>query len=58
MDAKGNIVLATPEEAKRRDLTPIPDDQLQAVMNMNRKQRRAWAAQMRRLVRRAKGGEK
>jgi hypothetical protein len=36
------------EEAKKRDLVLIPNDQLEGVINMNRKQRRAWAAQQRR----------
>lgn len=35
-------------EAKRRGLVPIPNEQLERVINMNRKQRRAWAAQRRR----------
>ena len=37
----------TEEEAKKRGLIPIPNDQLAAVRGMNRKQRRAWAAQQR-----------
>lgn len=35
------------EEAKRRGLVQIPRDDLERVVNMNRKQRRAWAAQQR-----------
>lgn len=35
------------EEARKRGLVPIPADELSAVRGMNRKQRRAWAAQQR-----------
>lgn len=38
----------TDEDAKKRGLVTIPEDQLERVVNMNRKQRRAWAAQQRR----------
>lgn len=36
------------EDAKKRGLVPIPDGDVERVINMNRKQRRAWAAQQRR----------
>lgn len=36
------------EEIERRKLVEIPDEQAEAIINMNRKQRRAWAAQQRR----------
>lgn len=36
------------EEARKRGLIPIPESELPAVRGMNRKQRRAWAAQQRR----------
>ena len=36
------------DEAKRKGLVPIPADELGSVRAMNRKQRRAWAAQQRR----------
>lgn len=43
------------EEAKRRGLVPIPNEEAEAVINMNRRQRRAWAARQRK-AQRAKGG--
>lgn len=44
----GQIYLdVSEEEAKKRDLVTIPKDALENVINMNRKQRRAWAAQQR-----------
>jgi hypothetical protein len=36
------------EDAKKRGLIPIPKDEYGKVVAMNRKQRRAWAAQQRR----------
>jgi len=50
MDAKtGQIYLnVSKEEAKKRGLVPIPADQAEKVINMNRRERRAWAAQQRR----------
>lgn len=41
----------TEEDAHKRGLVRIPDDQLERVINMNRKQRRAWAARQRRIAR-------
>lgn len=38
----------TEEEAKKRGLVPIPEKDAERVINMNRRQRRAWAAQQRR----------
>lgn len=35
------------EEARKRGLVPIPQHELAEVKAMNRKQRRAWAAQQR-----------
>lgn len=35
------------EDAKKRGLVPIPKSDLEGVVNMNRKQRRAWAAKQR-----------
>lgn len=35
------------EDAKRRGLVPIPEADAESVINMNRKQRRAWAARQR-----------
>lgn len=47
----GRIYLDLPEEeAKRKGLIPIPADQAERIVNMNRKQRRAWAASQRRKV--------
>lgn len=39
---------ALEEEIKKKALVPIPTNELEDVVNMNRKQRRAWAAMMRR----------
>lgn len=36
------------EEARKRGLIPIPPEEEATVRGMNRKQRRAWAAQQRR----------
>lgn len=38
----------TDEDVKKKGLVPIPSMQLEGVVNMNRKQRRAWAARQRR----------
>lgn len=38
-------------DAKKRGLIPIPKEDLERVVNMNRKQRRAWAAQQRKAKR-------
>lgn len=35
------------DEVKKRGLVPIPDADLERLVNVNRKQRRAWAAQQR-----------
>jgi hypothetical protein len=35
------------EDVKKRGLVPIPGSDLESVVNMNRKQRRAWAARQR-----------
>lgn len=35
------------EDVRKKGLVPIPDDQIEGVVNMNRKQRRAWAAKQR-----------
>ena len=44
----GHIHFGVPEvDAKKRGLVPIPDEDIERVVNMNRKQRRAWAAQQR-----------
>ena len=40
----------TEEEAKRRGLIQIPEADAERVINMNRHQRRAWAAKQRRAV--------
>lgn len=50
MDPKtGQIYeVADEEEARKRGLIPIPRDQEERVRGMNRRQRRAWAAQQRR----------
>ena len=37
----------TEDDVKKRGLVPIPDGELENVVNMNRKQRRAWAAKQR-----------
>jgi hypothetical protein len=34
-------------DAKKRGLIPIPGNELEGLINKNRKQRRAWAAQQR-----------
>ncbi len=45
----GRIYQVTNEEvARKAGLIPIPHDEEQRVREMNRKQRRAWAAQQRR----------
>jgi hypothetical protein len=46
LDTPEKVAKATgvPEE----HLEPIPDNQIEVVANMNRKQRRAWAVQQRR----------
>lgn len=45
----GQIVeVLNDEDAKKRGLVPIPPEDEQRVRTMNRKQRRAWAAQQRR----------
>ena len=36
-------------EAERRGLVPIPDGEVDRVRRMNRKARRAWAANQRRI---------
>lgn len=36
------------EEARKRGLIPIPPEDEERVRSMNRKERRAWAAQQRR----------
>lgn len=49
MDDRGRIYdNVTPEMVKAKNLIPIPPEEEQAVRAMNRKQRRAWAAQQRR----------
>lgn len=54
MDAKGNIVSnPTAQEIEQQQLTPIPNSEVQAVLSMNRHQRRAWLARFRRLTRQA-----
>lgn len=35
------------EDVKKKGLVPIPPDALERVVNMNRKQRRAWASRQR-----------
>lgn len=40
------------DDARKRGLVPIPADQLDVVRSMNRRQRRAWAAQQRKAERR------
>lgn len=35
------------DDVKKKGLVPIPDEHLEGVVNMNRRQRRAWAAQQR-----------
>ncbi len=53
MDDRGRIYEnLTEEEAKRRNLIPIPPDEEPTVRAMNRKQRRAWAAEQRRKAKR------
>jgi len=42
------IEVENDEEARKRGLIPIPDNEVGSVRAMNRKQRRAWAAQQRR----------
>ncbi len=52
VDDRGNIYFdQTPEEVKAKHLIPIPPEDEKAVMGMNRKQRRAWAAQQRKKAR-------
>lgn len=38
----------TEEDVKKKGLVPIPDAALERVVNMNRHERRKWAAQQRR----------
>lgn len=48
----GQIYLDVPEEeAKKRGLVPIPKEDAEQVINMNRKQRRTWAAKQRKRAR-------
>lgn len=48
MDDRGRIYEnVTTEDARKRNLIPIPPEEEQAVRSMNRKQRRAWATQQR-----------
>ena len=50
MDDQGNIYKNVSDaEAQKRNLISIPVDQQEAVLKMNRRQRRAWAAQQRKL---------
>lgn len=44
--------LANVPEHERKNYVAIPDDQLETVRGMNRKQRRAWLAEQRRLQKR------
>lgn len=37
----------TAEDAKKRGLIPVPAAEAEGLINKNRKQRRAWAAQQR-----------
>jgi hypothetical protein len=48
MDDRGHIYPdVTEEEAKKRNLIPIPKSDEERVFNMNRHERRKWAAQQR-----------
>lgn len=48
MDDRGNIYFdQTPEQVKAKNLIAIPKSEEERVFAMNRKQRRAWAAQQR-----------
>ena len=49
MDDRGRIYdNVSAEEAKAKNLIPIPKEEEDSVRAMNRHQRRAWAAQQRR----------
>ena len=58
MDSRtGEIYLnVTPEQMAKPDMIEIPAGELESVVNMNRHQRRAWAAQRRAEARQAAKG--
>jgi hypothetical protein len=58
MDSKtGQIYLEpTKEQMANPDMVEIPREDLETVINMNRRARRAWAAKKRRAVKRGSRG--